>query len=87
MRNNFDFVICGHIHQPVIKKVKSKSKSVIYLNSGDWIENMTALEYNNKKWSIFNYNSELFQNNVEDHDYKDIKTLFSDLVKDITITT
>lgn len=87
MRNNFDFVICGHIHQPVIKKVKSKSKSVIYLNSGDWIENMTALEYNNKKWSIFNYNSELFQNNVEDHDYKDIKTLFSDLVEDITITT
>jgi hypothetical protein len=48
---------------------------------------MTALEYNNKKWSIFNYNSELFQNNVEDHDYKDIKTLFSDLVEDITITT
>lgn len=87
MRNNFDFVICGHIHQPVIKKVKSKSKSVVYLNSGDWIENMTALEYNNKKWSIFNYNSELFQNNVEDHDYKDIKTLFSDLVEDITITT
>lgn len=87
MRNNFDFVICGHIHQPVIKKVKSKSKNVIYLNSGDWIENMTALEYNNKKWSIFNYNSELFQNNVEDHDYKDIKTLFSDLVEDITITT
>ena len=87
MRNNFDFVICGHIHQPVIKKVKSKSKNVIYLNSGDWIENMTALEYNNKKWSIFNYNSELFQNNIEDHDYKDIKTLFSDLVEDITITT
>ena len=87
MRNNFDFVICGHIHQPVIKKVKSKSKSVIYLNSGDWIENMTALEYNNKKWSIFNYNSEQFQNNFEDHDYKDIKTLFSDLVEDITITT
>jgi UDP-2,3-diacylglucosamine pyrophosphatase LpxH len=87
MRNNFDFVVCGHIHQPVIKKFKSKSKTVVYLNSGDWIENMTALEYNNKKWSIFHYNSELFQNNVDDHEYKDVKTLFSDLVKDITLTT
>ena len=32
-------VICGHIHQPVIK---SKA-DVVYLNCGDWIEHCTAI--------------------------------------------
>ena len=27
----------------------------MYLNSGDWVENLTALEYDNGKWEIFNY--------------------------------
>lgn len=87
LRNNFDFVVCGHIHQPVIKTIESKSKSVVYLNSGDWIENMTALEYNNKEWTIFQYKSELFQTNDEDLEYKDAKALFSDLVADINLNT
>ena len=26
---------------------------MLYLNSGDWIENMTALEYHNKECSIY----------------------------------
>jgi hypothetical protein len=25
------------------------------MNSGDWVENLTALEYENKKWRMFNY--------------------------------
>ena len=27
----------------------------MYLNSGDWVENLTALEYNRKKWKLFRY--------------------------------
>jgi phospholipid N-methyltransferase len=27
----------------------------MYLNSGDWIENLTALEYNKKRWKLYNY--------------------------------
>ena len=42
-KNNFDSVVCGHIHQPCIKNFKKKNKNLTYLNSGDWIENMTAL--------------------------------------------
>ena len=53
---------------------------------GDWIENMTALEYHNKKWTLYNYESIFFEhNNLDDHDYKDVKTLFSDLVADINL--
>ncbi len=48
-------VICGHIHQPQIKEVKTDKGSVTYMNSGDWIENLTSLEYNQGKWEIFQY--------------------------------
>lgn len=52
---NYDYVICGHIHQPEIKSVDINDKKVTYLNSGDWVENLTALEYNWGKWSIYQY--------------------------------
>jgi UDP-2,3-diacylglucosamine pyrophosphatase LpxH len=34
-----DGVICGHIHQPADRMIGNKH----YLNSGDWVENMTAI--------------------------------------------
>ncbi|MAR68053.1 MAG: UDP-2,3-diacylglucosamine hydrolase [Crocinitomicaceae bacterium] len=51
----YSHVICGHIHQPVKKDITTKEGTVIYLNSGDWIENLTSLEYNEGEWTIFNY--------------------------------
>ena len=53
--NHYDYVICGHIHQPQIREVVTKKGSCTYLNSGDWIENLSALEYNDKEWKIFYY--------------------------------
>jgi UDP-2,3-diacylglucosamine pyrophosphatase LpxH len=56
--NGYDYVICGHIHQPVIKEIKTEDGTVMYLNSGDWIENLTTLEYNNKQWKLYHYEEE-----------------------------
>lgn len=56
--NGYDYVICGHIHQPKIKKVQNERGSVKYLNSGDWIEHMTALEYNEGEWNLYQYQTE-----------------------------
>lgn len=53
--NGYDFVVCGHIHQPEIKKISTEQGEVVYLNSGDWIENLTALEYNGGEWRIYRY--------------------------------
>lgn len=56
--NGYDYVICGHIHQPQIKSYVTESgNTVTYLNSGDWVENNTSLEYNNGEWSIHTYDS------------------------------
>jgi len=55
IENHFDYVICGHIHQPQMREIKTEKGSCLYLNSGDWIENLTALEYHNKTWSLMEY--------------------------------
>jgi len=44
MDNGYDYVICGHIHQPEIKEFGNKEKRITYLNSGDWIENLMKLK-------------------------------------------
>ncbi|MEZ4857700.1 MAG: UDP-2,3-diacylglucosamine diphosphatase [Flavobacteriaceae bacterium] len=58
IENGFDYVVCGHIHQPIIKEVITKKGKTTYLNSGDWIENLTALEYTNEQWKLHAYHPE-----------------------------
>ncbi|SEB54116.1 UDP-2,3-diacylglucosamine pyrophosphatase LpxH [Tenacibaculum sp. MAR_2009_124] len=60
----YDYVVCGHIHQPEIKNIKNENGSTTYLNSGDWIENLTALEYNNQTWSLYEYEKDCFAKNL-----------------------
>lgn len=54
--NKFDYVICGHIHHPEIRDIKNSEGSITYLNSGDWVENLSALEYVGGEWSIHKFN-------------------------------
>jgi Uncharacterized protein conserved in bacteria len=53
--NKFDYVICGHIHQPQMRTITTPKGEVLYLNSGDWVENLTALEYHQGAWKIYYY--------------------------------
>lgn len=49
---NYDGIICGHIHHPSINNMKG----VMYLNSGDWVESLSALvEDMEGRWKIVNY--------------------------------
>ena len=56
--NQYDYVICGHIHQPEIKTITNKEGSVTYLNSGDWVENLTALECTKGVWKMYRYHED-----------------------------
>lgn len=52
----YDYVICGHIHRPQMREVTAKNgQTVTYLNSGDWIEHLTALEFSHGKWELYRY--------------------------------
>ncbi len=55
IEKKYDYVICGHIHEPKIEFVATEKGKTVYLNSGDWIENLSSLEYNNKKWKLYKY--------------------------------
>ena len=55
IEKKYDYVICGHIHQPQKRTISNKNGSVIYLNSGDWLEHLTSLEYYNNDWHIYQY--------------------------------
>lgn len=65
IENEYDYVVCGHIHQPEIRTIKNSKGQTLYLNSGDWIENLTALEYNNKEWSLYEYQNDEFARSLE----------------------
>ncbi len=55
IEKKYDNVICGHIHQPQKRMIRTDKGSVTYLNSGDWVEHLTALEYNDNDWHIYTY--------------------------------
>ncbi|RFM30430.1 UDP-2,3-diacylglucosamine diphosphatase [Deminuibacter soli] len=61
IQKKYDYVICGHIHQPQKRVIETKDGSVTYLNSGDWIENLTSLEYSQNEWNIYQYNEKDFE--------------------------
>src|SRR6478735_2022383 len=61
IEKKYDYVICGHIHQPQQKIIETKDGKVTYLNSGDWIENLTSLEYMDNEWKIYQYNEKEFE--------------------------
>jgi UDP-2,3-diacylglucosamine pyrophosphatase LpxH len=59
----YNNVVCGHIHQPGIREISNAAGKVTYLNSGDWVENLSALEYNQGEWKIYRYHEDLFARN------------------------
>lgn len=81
----YDYVVCGHIHHPEIKTIANDEGSVVYLNSGDWIENLTALEYHNGQWSIYKHESknEIDTNEEDELAHLNNKDLFQLLIKEI----
>ncbi|WP_109829448.1 UDP-2,3-diacylglucosamine diphosphatase [Reichenbachiella versicolor] len=92
--NGFDYVICGHIHHPEMKEYETQHGKVKYLNSGDWIENLSSLEYHKGKWSLYQYHDEDFDEETsEEMAEKDLdnlsektpKELFGKMLQDMYI--
>ncbi|MEC7771749.1 MAG: UDP-2,3-diacylglucosamine diphosphatase [Bacteroidota bacterium] len=82
IENNYDYVVCGHIHQPKKEVYENKYGSCTYLNSGDWVENLTALEYSFKRWRIYHYNHDRLSPFFVDEDLKEMD--MNDLIASIT---
>jgi len=85
--NHYDYVVCGHIHQPEMREIENEHGKIIYLNSGDWIENLTALEYVNGEWKIYKFDETEFEN-VAGHDAEEELNntqLFDNMVEEFNL--
>ena len=79
--SDYDCIVCGHIHQPKKEQIENAKGSVLYLNSGDWVEHMTALEYSFKRWKLYRYKNDKLSPFFMDEDLKkmDINELMASM--------
>ncbi len=75
IENHYDYVICGHIHEPKMTRKVNKKGTTFYLNSGDWVENLTALEYNKKRWKLYRYDKD---SNMIQEDFFEMESKLSE---------
>ena len=87
--NGYEYVVCGHIHKPEIKNIQTDKGDIQYLNSGDWVENLTALEYDNGRWSIYKFHEDKLARSIMEGDSLeaelDSKAIFEELIKEFKI--
>lgn len=84
IENDYKYVICGHIHQPQMIRKTNKHGTCLYLNSGDWVENLTALEYHDKRWELYHFHEDKLSPFYSDEDLKSLN--YKELLAAITIT-
>jgi UDP-2,3-diacylglucosamine pyrophosphatase LpxH len=77
VEKGYQYVICGHIHHAEIREIKASDNpgSVLYLNSGDWVESLTSLEYTKGNWSVYKYDPNNYQQDLDDDDKTDAEDL------------
>ena len=64
----YQYVICGHTHNPEIRTILTPAGQVTYMNSGDWVENLTSLEYYEGEWHLHHFfKGTLSGQNTENH--------------------
>lgn len=89
--NYYSYVICGHIHQPEIRTIVTERGPVVYMNSGDWIENLTALEYNDSKWTIYKYADDALAQSININKKKNAKEspkeLMASLLQEMSVVS
>ena len=89
--NNYQYVVCGHIHHPEMRMIEQENGKIMYLNSGDWIENLSALEYHNGNWTLFRFDDServaMLNLQEEETDEMNIRQLFNQMLTEFNLKT
>ncbi|MCX6258944.1 MAG: UDP-2,3-diacylglucosamine diphosphatase [Bacteroidia bacterium] len=76
--NHCDGIICGHIHKPAIREIDG----IMYMNSGDWVESMSALtEDHDGNWTVQYFNPFESENNYPETAGSEIFPAYFELMK------
>jgi hypothetical protein len=69
-----------------MREITNEEGKIMYLNSGDWIENLTALEYNNGEWKIYRFDpTEMLDSNVKEEDDLNDHQIFDNLLEEFNL--
>lgn len=83
INQQYDHVVCGHSHSPKKEVIETSKGKCLYLNSGDWVSHMTALEYTFKRWKLYRYENDKLVSFYMDEDLKSMD--MNELVTAITL--
>jgi UDP-2,3-diacylglucosamine pyrophosphatase LpxH len=64
----YNVVVCGHIHQPKIQEYELNHETITYINSGDWVESLTSMEYYDGRWHLYTYIQDPIIKTVEEEE-------------------
>lgn len=67
-----DYVICGAPQEFGKQWVENKKGKCQYLSAGDWVKNLTALEYNFKRWKPYYYSEDKLSPFFADEELKEL---------------
>ncbi|MDF4202855.1 UDP-2,3-diacylglucosamine diphosphatase [Maribacter sp. SA7] len=82
IKQHYDHVVCGHSHAPNKQLFETKKGECLYLNSGDWVKHMTALEYSFKRWKLYRYENDKLASFYMDEELKSMD--MNELIATIT---
>lgn len=61
----YDAVVVGHIHVPRQASAEIGGRRIDYLNSGDWVDSLSALEYADGAWDLVTWDGLLAAGRVK----------------------
>jgi UDP-2,3-diacylglucosamine pyrophosphatase LpxH len=67
-----EYAICGAPHHPYKQWIESKNGKCQYLSAGDWVQSLTTLEYNFKRWKPYRYSEDKLSPFFADEDLKEM---------------
>lgn len=74
---NCDGIICGHIHQPAIKTIGNLE----YMNSGDWVESLSALVENELgEWRLEYFTETLIAEHTQDDEEEPVPDFMQEVI-------
>lgn len=55
-----DTIVCAHVQRPAIATIElpGHASAVRYMNPGDWVSSLSALEYRWGKWELYRYDAD-----------------------------
>jgi UDP-2,3-diacylglucosamine pyrophosphatase LpxH len=88
VNNGYDLLVVGHIHKPEIREIQTTNGRVLYLNSGDWMENLSSLEYQEGKWTLYRHGKplpETFQEAAPSKQYSPVDEVLTKLLSELGV--